>query len=149
MNSLMNSIDTIKQKITDAEYKELCDKMMELNNNKKKKKETDFYEIMYIEPYITERVVGDRREYQVDVKIIKRIVKMNMSETDLDYANDKIKEFGRWDPHRTTNKAIKDIIDERQTHTLISREDETIDGTDVENYVYTSESLSIMSIKKL
>ena len=96
MNSLMNSIDTIKQKITDAEYKELCDKMMELNNNKK-----DFYEILYIDPYITERVVDEAREYEQSVKINKRIVQMYMSETELDHANNKIKEIGRWEPNTT------------------------------------------------
>ena len=35
MNELMNSIDAIKQKITDAEYKQLCDKMMKLNTQRK------------------------------------------------------------------------------------------------------------------
>lgn len=46
MNSLMNSIDTIKQKITDAEYKELCDKMMELNNQRKNAE--NYYRVWYV-----------------------------------------------------------------------------------------------------
>ena len=31
MNSLMSSIDDIKEKLTDMEYKTLCDKMMDLH----------------------------------------------------------------------------------------------------------------------
>jgi hypothetical protein len=46
MDTLMNSIDTIKEKITDAEYKELCDKMMELN--KQRKCEKKFYRVWYV-----------------------------------------------------------------------------------------------------
>jgi hypothetical protein len=46
MDTLMNSIDTIKEKITDAEYKELCDKMMELNNQRKSDKK--YYRVWYV-----------------------------------------------------------------------------------------------------
>jgi hypothetical protein len=46
MDSLMTSIDTIKEKITDAEYKELCDKMMELNNQRKS--DTKYYRVWYV-----------------------------------------------------------------------------------------------------
>ena len=143
MNSLMNSIDTIKQKITDAEYKELCDKMMELNNNKK-----DFYEILYIEPYITERVVDEAREYLQSVKINKRIVQMYMSETELDHANNKIKEIGRWEPNTTydNHKIFKDIIYDRDIQFLITTDD---NGNDVALNVFPSKCLSIISIKKL
>jgi hypothetical protein len=146
MDTLMNSIDTIKEKITDAEYKELCDQMMELNNNKK-----DFYEIMYIEPYITERVEDGEREYQQRIKINKRIIQMNMSETEFTYANNKIKEFGRWQPSGTIedDKIFEDIIEERQTQILIKR-DET-DENDIELNVYPTKllGLSIIRIKKL
>ena len=45
MDSLMTSIDTIKEKITDAEYKELCDKMMELNNERKSVE--NYYRVWY------------------------------------------------------------------------------------------------------
>ncbi len=41
----MSKIDDIKTKITDQEYKQLCDEMMELN-----KKHKDLYEITYIYP---------------------------------------------------------------------------------------------------
>jgi hypothetical protein len=45
MDSLMNSIDNIKEKLSDAEYKDLCDQMKELN----KQKETDLYRVWYVE----------------------------------------------------------------------------------------------------
>ena len=148
MDTLMTSIDTIKEKITDAEYKELCDKMMELNNNKK-----DFYEIMYIEPYITERVEEGAREYQQRIKINKRIIQMNMSETEFTYANNKIKEFGRWQPSGTIedHKIFEDIIEERQTQILIKRDETDEDKNDIELNVYptTLLGLSIIRIKKL
>ena len=148
MDTLMTSIDTIKEKITDAEYKELCDKMMELNNNKK-----DFYEIMYIEPYITERVEDGEREYQQRIKINKRIIQMNMSETEFTYANNKIKEFGRWQPSGTIedDKIFEDIIEERQTQILIKRDETDEDKNDIELNVYptTLLGLSIIRIKKL
>ena len=46
MNQLMNSIDAIKQKITDAEYKQLCDQMMELNTQRKTTEK--FYRVWYV-----------------------------------------------------------------------------------------------------
>ena len=41
----MNSIDNIKEKLSDAEYKDLCDQMKELN----KQKETNLYRVWYVE----------------------------------------------------------------------------------------------------
>ena len=46
MDTLMNSIDTIKQKITDAEYKDLCDQMMQLNNQRKSAE--NYYRVWYV-----------------------------------------------------------------------------------------------------
>ena len=62
MNSLMNSIDTIKEKITDAEYKDLCDKMMELNNQRKTAK--NYYRVWYVS--IKTIVVEDEDEDNED-----------------------------------------------------------------------------------
>jgi hypothetical protein len=45
MATLMNSIDNIKEKLSDAEYKDLCDQMKELH----KKKEKDLYRVWYID----------------------------------------------------------------------------------------------------
>jgi hypothetical protein len=149
MDTLMNSIDTIKEKITDAEYKELCDKMMELNNNKK-----DFYEIMYIEPYITERVVDEEREYQQRVKISKRTIQMYMSETELKHANNEIKRYGIFEPYHTIEEydKFKDIILEKksQIQYIITNDDTNDeDKKDVEKVVLQGNCLSIIRIKKL
>jgi hypothetical protein len=51
MDTLMNSIDNIKEKLSDAEYKDLCDQMKELN----KQKETDLYRVWYVEVNTTLR----------------------------------------------------------------------------------------------
>jgi hypothetical protein len=69
MDTLMNSIDAIKQKITDAEYKELCDKMMELNNQRKCEKK--FYRVWYVSVN-TIVVENDDREDDDDTKAITR-----------------------------------------------------------------------------
>jgi hypothetical protein len=122
---------------------------MELNNNKK-----DFYEIMYIEPYITHRVVQEQRQYQQKVKINKRIIQMYMSETELDHANNEIKEFGIWEPRGTIDddknfkKNFKDIIEERQRQIqyIITMDQ---DSNDVEKEVFQGKRLSIIRIKKL
>ena len=45
MDTLMESIDNMKEKLSDAEYKDLCDQMKELN----KQKETDLYRVWYVE----------------------------------------------------------------------------------------------------
>ncbi len=60
MDSLMNSIDNIKVKITDAEYKELCDKMQDLF----KRKDEGFYRVWYIETKVDYE--GDRDKYVGD-----------------------------------------------------------------------------------
>ena len=61
MNSLMNSIDTIKQKITDAEYKDLCDQMMQLNNQRKSAE--NYYRVWYV---TTETIVVEEDEEDDD-----------------------------------------------------------------------------------
>jgi|SRR6056300_182246 len=54
MDALMSMIDDVKTKLTDEEYKQLCDKMMELN-----KKHEGYYRVWYV---ITETEVLEDRE---------------------------------------------------------------------------------------
>ena len=63
MNELMNYIDAIKEKITDVEYKQLCDKMMELNTQRKTTKK--FYRVWYV---ITKTIV--QADYENDKKVL-------------------------------------------------------------------------------
>jgi len=80
MNQLMNSIDAIKQKITDAEYKQLCDQMMELNTQRKTTEK--FYRVWYV---ITKTWSSSRSACGVDyektytqyfTKVENRVIKL-------------------------------------------------------------------------
>jgi hypothetical protein len=62
MDTLMNSIDNIKEKLSDAEYKDLCDQMKELN----KQKETDLYRVWYVHVDTTLRTPDSDSEDEDD-----------------------------------------------------------------------------------
>jgi hypothetical protein len=74
----MNSIDSIKSKLTDAEYKELCDGMLLLNNEmieiSKSKEQTLYHEVSYIDTRID--TLNDE-EFEINHKVKKTIVKFN------------------------------------------------------------------------
>ena len=76
IHSVMNSIDNIKSKLTDAEYKEVCDGMLKLNKEmaviSKSKEHIQYYEVSYIDTRI-ENVNDD--EFDIEHKVKKTIVK--------------------------------------------------------------------------
>jgi len=78
MNELMNYIDAIKQKITDAEYKQLCDKMMELNTQRKTIEK--FYRVWYVNVR-TSVIEGDCDTTEAVTifhpEILNKIIKLN------------------------------------------------------------------------
>ena len=53
MDELMNQIDNIKERITDQQYKDLCDKMKALFDNDRK--EQSYYRVWYVDAYTTIR----------------------------------------------------------------------------------------------
>jgi hypothetical protein len=78
MNELMNYIDAIKEKITDVEYKQLCDKMMELNTQRKTSK--NFYRVWYVNVKTT--VVEDDDDHTAPAtkfypEILNKIIKLS------------------------------------------------------------------------
>ena len=88
MDSLMNKIDSVKEKLTDKEYKELCDTMVELN--KKENEESDeFYKVWYIN-VCTRLATDPYKDTCFTTKIRTTIVKMSKRRhNDLSYIIDK------------------------------------------------------------
>ena len=81
MNNLMEKIDNIKEKITDGEYKEICDEMMKINNNK-------FYKVTFVkfsvEPSPHEDQIAVVRS-ETDTKIVKLVEDVSEMEGSLKY----------------------------------------------------------------
>ena len=75
---VMNSIDSIKSKLTDAAYTELCDGMLLLNNEMVEisinKEQTLYHEVSYIDTRID--TLNDE-EFEINHKVKKTIVKFN------------------------------------------------------------------------
>jgi len=143
MNNLMSKIDDIKTKITDQEYKQLCDEMMELN-----KKKEDFYEIKYLETRIHTSVRDDELTYTPVSFIEKRTVKMNMTDREIEYANKQIDECGIYcgQSGMKDQSAIREIIDNRRVSTLFKLND---NGDYEETHLMPSTGIDIISIKRL
>lgn len=105
MNQLMNSIDAIKQKITDAEYKELCDHMMELKTQRKTTEK--FYRVWYVNvktTVVTTTVVEDDDDHTAAAtkfypEILNKIIKLN-AET-VERMRSRIDEWGRYSVDNT------------------------------------------------
>ncbi len=144
----MSMIDDIKTKITDQEYKELCDKMMELN-----KKQTGFYEIKYIEPLIQQELdEGGYSKYVTKISIETRIVKIKITEKEIEFATKQIQKCGIYcgqgDGTGLKNQqAIRDIIDNRRFMYVFGSNGSGDD--DIKIDVEPSESIEIISIKQL
>ena len=79
VQEIMSSIDNIKNKLTDGEYKELCDKMMELKKVDDKKQFPVKIWFMTVSSRY-ERIYGDPLENFYSVKPVSRIVMMNNTE---------------------------------------------------------------------
>ena len=79
VQEIMSSIDNIKNKLTDGEYKELCDKMMALKKTDDKKHFPVKILFMTVSSKY-ERIYGDPLENFYSVKPVSRIVMMNDNE---------------------------------------------------------------------
>lgn len=78
---MMITIDSLKEQMTDDTYKQLCDKLMELNRKEKTIEEHGFYEMtIVVNTFVKDEC--DCEDYFDDVyiqetKVEKRIVKIN------------------------------------------------------------------------
>ena len=79
VQEIMSSIDNIKNKLTDGEYKELCDKMMALKKTDDKKHFPVKILFMTVSSKY-ERIYGDPLENFYSVKPVTRVVMMNDNE---------------------------------------------------------------------
>jgi hypothetical protein len=81
MDKLLNSIDDVKLKLTDMEYKNICDQMAVLH----KVPENAFYELAYIVVEInsvSKDDLGDFKymQYEYQPRIHKKIIKMKLDD---------------------------------------------------------------------
>ena len=117
MDTLLEKVDAIKQKITDQEYRELMDTLKEVNNNKIS------YELKIIELYDKEggRLERENRNLYLGTRIITYIPKWIVDSRREDYDVEKLekmvketKEFGHLNPpipvsiHRSSGKVYLD-----------------------------------------
>ena len=144
MNSLMSMIDDVKTKLTDQEYKQLCDKMMEMNNEK----QCDYYEIIYVEPRIRHILEDGSPEYVQGISFKKRTVKLNLTNRNFEFAKKQIEENGVWcDDTLKENQSIKDILEEQVISTVIVESENYSEYQQC--YIMPPKAINIISIKKL
>lgn len=78
---MMTTIDSLKEQMTDDTYKQLCDKLMELNRKEKTIEEHGFYEMtIVINSFVKDECDCDvdfDDVYLQDTKIEKRYIKIN------------------------------------------------------------------------
>lgn len=80
-SEMMTTIDSMKEKLTDETYKQLCDKLMELNRKEKTLEENGFYEMtIVISTFVKDDCDCDddfEDIYVQDTKVAKRYIKIN------------------------------------------------------------------------
>ncbi len=78
---MMTTIDSLKEKMTDETYKQLCDKLLELNHKEKTIEEHGFYEMtIVLNTHIKDECDCDDYfddVYLQETKIEKRFIKIN------------------------------------------------------------------------
>ena len=137
MNNLMNSIDAIKQKITDAEYKELCDHMMKLNTQRKKTEK--FYRVWYV---ITKTTVQEDDEdhtkaiTQCYPEFSNKIIKLKAETVDM--MRSQINKTGRYYVDKKllqlqVGQSSLPVITEHGVYYILPTNDEDIPITRVED----------------
>lgn len=90
---MMTTIDSLKEQMTDDTYKQLCDKLMELNRKEKTIEEHGFYEMtIVINSFVKDECDCDvdfEDVYVQDTKIEKRYIKIShkMAKEHIDYIN--------------------------------------------------------------
>lgn len=109
MESLINTIEDIKQKITDSEYKTLMDNLKTVHDTKEK---NQFYEVTYFElkPVLTKERI--EFGYKIEPRLKRDICKMSDEITSSD--SFKNNDFDEW---------IKDRTGDCQIHLKVEKED--------------------------
>ena len=93
MDTLMNSIDDIKEKLTDMEYKKLCDQMLALSKAKDKTEGCCELKFARFVPRIDTNVGG---HYTYHIKIQTLIINMNCDMSMITRMKHKIEESGSY-----------------------------------------------------
>ena len=77
MDDLMNLIDNVKQKLTDEEYKGLCDQMMELRHQQHTNE--GFYSVSYVK--VTTEIASEHAvEMVYTLEVEERVLKLKKDE---------------------------------------------------------------------
>ena len=136
IQAIMESVDDIKLKITDAEYKKLCDKIMILNKQDSGKITKNYYKITYIDTVFTQRqdtlfemkcvtkTISVRMKPRVDVEVFRsRIIRdgiVNMTIDDLYLPMESTHINIRTDDEH--DEALEDSDDYERGHTFTKSE---------------------------
>jgi hypothetical protein len=113
MDELMNSIDNVKQKLTDEEYKGLCDQMMELR--KQHNKNEGFYMASYVK--VTTEIESEHAvEMVYKLEVEDRVLKLKNDEYERIVADIARKGYYCF----KTDRLIHDILQVFNEDTVVS-----------------------------